>query len=473
MALNDGPCTRGRSRQVQPVLKYSPFILALIPPLYLMTIVVTQTVDVPFADQWALVPLLAHAYQGTLSFQDLWAQHNEHRLLFPRLLMLGLAFLSRWNTQDEMLANIGLATAIFSLLVYQVRRTARTLQMKWARLVPILSLAVFSLNQAENWWGGWNIQIFLNTLAITASIVLLTRPAKSWPAFVLALVCGIVATYSYSTGLLVWWLGIVLLLLHAGRWTTRDGLRIGAWGIAGALTTTSFLYQYRWTAQTPALTDLLGNPLRYLTYTVIYLGAAPTRGAVEYLFGLITGDVRAICNLGESELCTYVNNSALGVGISGATLFLCATWMLRRSVGMQLVLPYLGLGLYALSTGILTSFGRASYGNHQALAQRYATSATLFWLALVILLSIIAHIYTERWLAGVSTAVILAFVLLTTLSTLQGPKHFRWQQEFLTPARNELFRLQNDALLQRLYFDPRVVKQDVAFLRQYHLSVFR
>src|SRR6185369_1059673 len=101
--------------------------------------------------------------------------------------------------------------------VYQVRRTARTLQMKWARLVPILSLAVFSLNQAENWWGGWNIQIFLNTLAITASIVLLTRPAKSWPAFVLALVCGIVATYSYSTGLLVWWLGIVLLLLHAGR----------------------------------------------------------------------------------------------------------------------------------------------------------------------------------------------------------------------------------------------------------------
>src|SRR5690242_3925372 len=125
MALNDGPCTRGRSRQVQPVLKYSPFILALIPPLYLMTIVVTQTVDVPFADHWALVPLLAHAYQRTLSFQDLWAQHNEHRLLFPRLLMLGLAFLSRWNTQDEMLANIGLATAIFSLLVYQVRRTAR------------------------------------------------------------------------------------------------------------------------------------------------------------------------------------------------------------------------------------------------------------------------------------------------------------------------------------------------------------
>src|SRR4051794_2788618 len=50
-----------------------------------------NAVDVPSWDQWELVGLLVKSSHGELRFADLHAQHNEHRVLFPRLLMLGLA----------------------------------------------------------------------------------------------------------------------------------------------------------------------------------------------------------------------------------------------------------------------------------------------------------------------------------------------------------------------------------------------
>src|SRR3954469_12330383 len=98
-------------------------LIIAVPPIYLTWVVLTQTVDVPFADQWTLVSVLDHFYAGTLSFHDLWSQHNEHRLLFPRLIMLGLAIASGWNTHYEMLTNILLATAIGGTFVYQAHRT--------------------------------------------------------------------------------------------------------------------------------------------------------------------------------------------------------------------------------------------------------------------------------------------------------------------------------------------------------------
>src|SRR5262245_62975011 len=81
-------------------------LLAFIPLAYLIVMVATYSVDVPFADQWALVPLLEKSYRGTLTLRDLWSQHNEHRLLFPRMIMLVLARLSGWNLRYELAVNI-------------------------------------------------------------------------------------------------------------------------------------------------------------------------------------------------------------------------------------------------------------------------------------------------------------------------------------------------------------------------------
>ena len=40
-------------------------------------------VNIPFMDDWQFVPLLEKAKNGTLTFQELWAPHDEHRLFLP------------------------------------------------------------------------------------------------------------------------------------------------------------------------------------------------------------------------------------------------------------------------------------------------------------------------------------------------------------------------------------------------------
>ena len=40
-------------------------------------------VDVPYQDQWELIPKLEKWANQTLTINDLHKQHNEHRMVFP------------------------------------------------------------------------------------------------------------------------------------------------------------------------------------------------------------------------------------------------------------------------------------------------------------------------------------------------------------------------------------------------------
>ncbi len=73
-------------------------------------------VPIPILDQWALLPLLEKSYQHPLTWGDFWAQHNEHRLVFPRLIMLLCARLSGWDLRWELAVNLLLGVGIYAAL---------------------------------------------------------------------------------------------------------------------------------------------------------------------------------------------------------------------------------------------------------------------------------------------------------------------------------------------------------------------
>ena len=116
------------SQPVQPGLsplsvflsRYGDKILALVPLAFLIWVVVHYAVAVPFMDQWDMVPLLEKTYHGELTFHDLWAQHNEHRPVFPQLIMLLLARLTHWNIHYELAVSITLALGIFAVFILAV-----------------------------------------------------------------------------------------------------------------------------------------------------------------------------------------------------------------------------------------------------------------------------------------------------------------------------------------------------------------
>src|SRR3989442_15697534 len=82
------------------------------PVLALIILVQLYGVNIPFWDQWEMVPLFQKYRSGELEWGDLWAQHAEHRIFFPRLIMLGLAVLSDWNIMWELYFNIVLGSLI-------------------------------------------------------------------------------------------------------------------------------------------------------------------------------------------------------------------------------------------------------------------------------------------------------------------------------------------------------------------------
>ena len=70
-------------------------LLIAAPPLLIGLLIFRNGVDTPFWDEWdGTAPLFEKMAAGTLGFADFFAQHNQHRILFPRLIFFGLGRLT-------------------------------------------------------------------------------------------------------------------------------------------------------------------------------------------------------------------------------------------------------------------------------------------------------------------------------------------------------------------------------------------
>jgi hypothetical protein len=437
-----------------------PLILA--PFLFLIVMVAKYRVDVPVWDQWALVPFLEKSLDGTLTLNDLWSQHNEHRLVFPRLAMVFLARLSRWDISYELALSLLLAAGLFGILAFCLQETfSAVAESRPWWIFPFLSLVVFSLNQVENWLWGWNIQIFLNTLSGAGMIILMTRERLRWSQVLAAAALGIIAAYSYASGLLFLIIGALLIVLSVSLPKKRRRLYFLFWCALSAAVICSYLYHYRTPPHHPSLSLDPNSLLQYVKYVLTYLGA-----------GLFSSDVNPVM--------------ACLAGASGMLLFMLVLTMIliAKRVGPRHLLPYLALSLYALLTALLTGIGRSGFGGLQAMSPRYIAFSSLFWVSLVVLTIILLRIdkpasqrlaQPARILLGCILALIVS---LTAISSFHSRLLFKERFQFLDPARKELFSLKDEELLERIYphlreIDRREMERAVDFLRKKQLGVFR
>src|SRR5215472_48423 len=140
-------------------------VLLIAPALISFNYIFRFGVDVPYWDAWQFVPLLGDFYEGNLRLADLTHQHNEHRIVLPRVAMLIVARLTRYNTIAEMYATWLMLCAIVSLY-WVVHR--RSLGLSQSSLVTFLPIAWFALTlrQYENLLWGWQILVALAFLLL-------------------------------------------------------------------------------------------------------------------------------------------------------------------------------------------------------------------------------------------------------------------------------------------------------------------
>lgn len=316
---------------------------------------------IPYYDQWELVPLLEKMHNHTLTFVDLWKQHNEHRIIFPKILMLLLARLSNWNIFLELCTNMVLATFTFLFLLSILRSTSEITSF-WLKM--FFSLMIFSIVQWENWSWGWQIQFFLSVLGTVIAIWAANKWQGKAVGLAITILAAVLSSYSFSIGLLTWPVVLVVLLLQK-KWKRKHIIILILACIATVL-----LYYHKYTkpVQHPQILFFLDNPLVFIRYVLTYLGASIAYSDSPLSWTYSLASIMAIVVL---------------VLISWAIFNI---WRFDRQKLSRLS-PWLALALYACLSACATGLGRAGFGWKQALqCPRYTTISLFLPLSAAVLL---------------------------------------------------------------------------------------
>jgi len=328
-----------------------PALVAALGIVPLLAIVLRRAVEIPYWDEWEWTDLVYAARTHTLTFDQLWMPHNEHRILIPNLIMLALDRLGGWGVVREQIVSL-VILALTQLVIWTlIRRTVHAARAGWCFLA--VSVVLLGLAQYENLQWGFQMAWFLCDLGLVVAIWALTRPHRTARDVVIAVLAATVASLSSSQGLVVWPAGLLAIFLvprrvipTAAGWLTVAGLviavvRSGSPGEGG-----------------PGHVGLTHLGL-LAHYAAIYLGAP----------------VRASFGLDQTTIAGCVLLVWFGVLAVAAA---------RAPLALRVRLaPWLAIAVYPVLCALVTATGRAGFGLGQGASSRYTSIGALAWVALI------------------------------------------------------------------------------------------
>ena len=412
-------------------------LLSFLPILTVAAYIYFFGLNIPFWDQWANVSLLMKQQQGTLSFADLFAQHSEHRPLFPRLLWIVLAELTHYNVKAEQWTNLFIAVTVFGFFVQRSLRLWREHNLTVPpSLIPLLSLLVFNLGHRESWLQGFQTVMFLGMACVVIGLFLIVESTTI--AYISAIVLGVIATYSMVNGLLYWPIGLVVLLLTAPSKTRV--IRIVSWLICSSLCIGLFLANWVSTANIdPAY--LFAHSFEWLIWILNFLGAPLLAfWYVAWIFGVLS-----------IGLYVLVLIQAIKVNL----------W--------KPMIPYLAIAAFILITTILISVGRMEFGLRQSTVSRYITMSAWYWASLLVLLP-----FSDLKPGYVRPLYLMVTASLVFLTIAGGWVGYVRLYQRIFPAYEAVITGQaaSDDILSNIYPHPSEIRPQIDFLSENKLSAW-
>jgi len=333
--------------------------------------VATRNQKLPYLDSWASVAEAIEVDAGRFSLHGLWMQHNEHRILVPRLFFLAdhFAFSARGILPLCLSWSLQLAQAL--LLLRLCQRSASLSRAIVVTAGAMFTLYMFSGLQMQNLIDPFQVQFpMVFTAATTAfwALARAARPPRAGIWLVAAIAAGLVCNYSMANGMLVW-----PLLLTMG-WRLGLGRRaLLLLSVVGALSIGSYVWGYVTPDNTSNPWDSLLRPHLVFRYLACYLGG-PFR-------------------LADSEPQCLAAGCAFTLGFLA---FAVATrGVMRRTTAPtnHAAIALVHVGLFVLGAASVTALGRIMFPLEQAICPRYTTPALVFWATILAL----GPAITARW----------------------------------------------------------------------------
>lgn len=345
-----------------------------------IAMVVVLASPVPEYDYWDHINWLRGSEQAGKSVQEFFRQANEHRIAVPRLVFVLDDMLARSTGRlDVVVILLSAAVTVVAVLYAHFRRLREERLQAFGLFVAVTLGALFT--QSDNFL--WENQVQFTFVYMFAAVAILLAIHASAPVrplstliHALTLVAAGACVYSMANGLLVFGPIVLLFLLRRQWWIAA------LYVVAGAAFAVAYLHGYhRPTYHPNPATALLNAPV-VLVHLLLSMG-----GYVSKMSAAAGGMLGALG-------IAYVLERSYG-------------WLVRRRpVGRHEVFSLL-LVLFILGSMALTSLARAELSVFQGLASRYQTPVNLFWMNVILLLSLdsrLTGIRRRRVVLGVAVA---------------------------------------------------------------------
>lgn len=369
------------------------------------------TTPIPLAEDWNLVAPLTGNETNLLAW--LWEQNNEHRLPFPRLIMLGLLHLSQGDFRVGMVFNV-LTLALLSIAAIL---TAQKLRQKASYADAFFPLLFLNLGHWENLFWTWQIGfVFPTAIACGTMLLILWQPTlislPFWVSFCLAAIilplCG--ANGLIFTPFLAIWCGYCGWI-HYQRQHLFSGILLWGSGAIAVILTLLYFAAYQkpsWIPPNPGIIPSIATTISFLG-----MGFGSIARSIWWLFGL-----------------TAVGLLILVYILVGRAILQLTGSERQRAIALLIFLG--NLTLLALAMG----WGRAALVPSVEMPMRYALLAAIFpFIAFFSwqLYGITAHRHTLLLLFTCT------FLFLFPLNSLMGYRGWgSWYIEGMQAIQNDI-----------------------------------
>jgi hypothetical protein len=380
-------------KRVKSVKSIIALLVIVATIMFYFVSVINSSINFPIYDDYeAILLFLVNFEKANTVFSKcgvIFKQHNEHRIIFGKMVALGYhAIFGLINFVHLII--IGNAALIGILVVLYKSFKIESIAKRLIILIPI-TIFLFNFKYTEvSCWAMASLQNIWVLLFAFVSFYFLFNDKKQ--SVVWAIVFATIATFTSGNGLLVFFTGIIVLLLKQEKRKT-----IIVFSIALILNAIVYFVGLQKIGKHPSLmASFIAHPLDLFLYPMNFIGV---------LF--------------------FEHTTTVGI-IIGALVLLGITFIFYKKLYQANYLLFSFL-VFMVLTVVVVTLSRFGFGVIQASASRYMINATLIYI-------IIGMILMERFQSKLNYKIFIPSLLLTIIFNSSGYAVIQHQKEIVNSA---------------------------------------
>lgn len=188
----------------EKVFIFAKIFVIILPIVYGVFIVTHYGINVFYMDEWNY----AYNMNRFWTWDYLWAPHNEHRMIFPKVVTGIVGILTSWNSKAFMYVS-QICLILYYIIVTRILLCGKTLrELDWINAIEVFSLGIciYNLAQWENLLWGFQIAWFMIASLSVVSYYLLDKylEKKKVVFFVLSMIIAVIVSFCSMHGLMIW-----------------------------------------------------------------------------------------------------------------------------------------------------------------------------------------------------------------------------------------------------------------------------